>query len=229
MSRIQEMEASERPRERLWAKGASALKVAELLAILLRTGMKGKSALALAEELLLEHKDLAGLSRVEAAALARHKGIGRTKAIQLKAAFEMGVRLAGSLAAETPLETPRQVEQLLGPEMRPLAYESLRVLCLNTKMRLTAAAEISRGTINETVAHPRDVLQIALLHRSHAFLLVHNHPSGDPAPSSADLDFTRRIRDAADLMEIQLVDHVILGAPTAARAGYYSFKEAGYL
>lgn len=229
MARIKDMLSDERPRERLWERGASSLKVSELLAILIRTGMKGTSAVALSEQLLSRYRTLDHLARVSARELAKIKGLGMAKAVQLKAAFELGVRLSRSRALEQPVETPQDVQRLLGEEMRQLPHESLRVLVVNTRLKLVAVEELSRGTINETVAHPRDILRHALLHRAYGIILVHNHPSGDPAPSPADLDFTLGLKEAAQLLQVYFIDHIILGSASDVDRGYYSFKETGYL
>ncbi|MEM6823083.1 MAG: DNA repair protein RadC [Verrucomicrobiota bacterium] len=229
MTRIKDMQASERPRERLQDKGASALSVPELIAILLRVGVEGKSAVTLGQELLKQAGSLDGLCRLSVEDITAVKGIGSAKAAQLKAAFELGARLASERIKAFPVETPEHVVGLLGDEMRQLDYESLRVILVNTRLHVKAVEEVSRGTINETVAHPRDVLRWGLLHRAYGILLVHNHPTGDPQPSNADLEFTLDVRDAAKLLQIEFLDHVILGVEAVGRQGYYSFKEAGYL
>lgn len=229
MNRIKDMRADDRPRERLERSGAAALTVPELIAILLGTGLVGKSAIALGQELVHRASSLDALCRMSVRDISAVKGIGPAKATKLKAAFELASRLASEQARAIPLETPAQVAALLSDELRSLTCESLRVIAVNTKLHLKAIEEVSRGTINETVAHPRDVIRVALIHQAYGFILVHNHPSGDPAPSSADLDFTMRIRDAARLMQIEFLDHVILGVPRPGHSGHYSFKEAGYL
>ncbi|MDD5262903.1 MAG: DNA repair protein RadC [Methylacidiphilales bacterium] len=229
MSQIKEMPNDERPRERLWKKGAESLRTAELLAILLRTGMRGRSALDIADELLRKYTDLTQLCRAEAVELSRVKGLGLAKAVQLKASFELAGRLAKCQASDIPVETPSDVQQLLGEELRQLPYESMRVLALNTRLKLMAMEEVSAGTVNETVAHPRDILKVGIVRQAYGIMIVHNHPSGDPSPSNADLDFTVRLREAARLMQIELVDHIILGVAGCSRPAYYSFKEAGYL
>lgn len=229
MSRIKELAASERPRERLAAGGAASLRTAELLAILLRTGLQGKSAIAIGDELLARYDGLERLARADVRELSSIKGIGPAKAVQLKAAFELGARLARATVESQPVASPQDVERLLGAEMRLLGQESLRVILLNTRLRLIAVKELSRGSTNETVSHPRDVMEAAVLHRAYGFILAHNHPSGDPAPSSADHEFTIRLRDAARIMKVQFIDHVILGSPAPGRAASYSFKESGYL
>jgi DNA repair protein RadC len=229
MPKIKEMPAGERPRERLWTQGASGLRTAELLAILLRTGMAGRSAVQVADELLVHFQSLDRLARAEVQEIARIKGVGRTKAVQIKAAFELAARWAKDRTEALPMRSPWDIEAYLGEELRQLERESLRVLVLDTRLRLKQAREISRGTVNETTAHPRDVLEPVIAERGYGFVLVHNHPSGDPSPSHADLLFTQRVRDAAQLLQVQFHDHVILGKPTADRPGFYSFREAGYL
>ncbi|MEM9398868.1 MAG: DNA repair protein RadC [Verrucomicrobiota bacterium] len=229
MLKIREMRKEERPRERLWDRGASALKIDELLAILLRTGMAGKSAILIGEELLCKYGSLEGLSRADVKELAGFKGVGPSKAIQLKAAFELGIRLQKKSMGALRMETPEAVMQYLGAEMLALDYESLRVIAMNTRLHFLGMEELSRGTVNETIAHPRDALRVALNYKAYGLLLVHNHPSGDPSPSSTDLSFTNRMRDACQLMQVEFIDHVILGRATLNHKGYYSFKEAGYL
>lgn len=219
----------DRPRERLWKQGASGLTISELLAILIRTGTKGKSAIVIGEEMLIRYQTLDNLSKTPAQELAKIKGLGMTKAVQLKAAFELAVRLSRSQALDQPVEGPGDVQRLLGEEMRQLPHESLRVIAVNTRLKMLAIQEISRGTINETVAHPRDVLRVGLMHQAYGIILVHNHPSGDPSPSAADLAFTLLVRDAAKLMQIEFLDHIILGSLSEGEKGYYSFKESGYL
>ncbi len=229
MGRIKDMHEDERPRERLLAKGAAALSVPELMAIILRVGVTGKSAVTLGEELLQRAGGLDGLCRLSIEDITSIKGLGKAKACQLKAVFELGARLATERVRAYPVETPQQVMGLLGDEMRQLDVESLRVVAVNSRLHVKVVEEISRGTINETVAHPRDVVRVGLMHKAYGFLLVHNHPSGDPRPSSADLDFTLQVRDAARLLQVEFLDHVILGTPGEGREAYYSFKEAGYL
>ena len=229
MPQIKEMPDAERPRERLWKQGAGSLRTSELLAILLRTGMKGRSALVIAEELLQKYSSLTLLCRADAAELARIKGVGPVKAVQLKAAFELAVRLARCGASEQAVESPLDVQQLLGEELRQLPHETMRVLALNARLKLLAMEEVSSGTVNETVAHPRDVIRVGVLRQAYGIMVVHNHPSGDPSPSNADLDFTVRLREAARLMQIELIDHIIIGIAGPRQPGYYSFKEAGYL
>ena len=229
-STMRELPPAERPRERLLNQGANALKTAELLAILLRTGTSGRPVLDLADFLLTHFGSLEALSRAPVGELAKVKGVGQAKAIGLKAAFALAARLARSEAEARSIETAEDVARLLGEEMRLLDYESVRVICLNTKHMVLAVAEVSRGTLNESLFHPREAFRPALARQAHAVILAHNHPSGNPQPSDADLHVTRRMKEAGELLQIALLDHVILGAPRAGvEKNYFSFKNEGLL
>ena len=227
---MRELPPAERPRERLVNQGASALKTAELLAILLRTGTSGRPVLDLADFLLTHFGSLEALSRAPVGELAKIKGVGQAKAIGLKAAFALAARLARSEAEARAIEGADDVARLLGEEMRLLDHESLRVICLNTKHMVLAVEEVTRGTLNESLFHPREALRPAIARQAHAVILVHNHPSGNPRPSDADLHVTRRMKEAGALLQIELLDHVILGAPGKQNEkGFFSFKNEGLL
>ena len=227
---IQEMPLTERPRERLMHQGAAALKTSELLAILLRTGTAGESVLQVAEKLLARFGSLEALSRASVQELAQTKGVGPAKAVELKAAFTLGARMARELAGAQTIGSAQDVYALLGEEMRLLEYESLRVVCLNTKSRVLAVEEISRGVLDATLFHAREVFRPAIARQAYGIIVVHNHPSGNPAPSAGDCEITKALREAGRLLEIEVFDHVILGAPQPnGGLPYYSFKETGYL
>ena len=226
---IREMPQDERPREKLETHGAKALSDAELVAILLRSGFKGKNVLDLARELLQRHGPLAELSRCTLDELKEIRGIKRDKALHLFAAFELGQRLVRESLSKQKLDSPELVYELLRGEMRMLPKESLRVLMLDTRYRLKRMEEISKGSLNESIAHPRDVFHPAVAARAHAVIVVHNHPSGDASPSQTDHSLTRRLAEAAELLQIKLLDHIIIGAPSEGNPGYFSFKEAGVL
>src|SRR5476651_2406419 len=227
---MRELPPAERPRERLLNQGANALKTAELLAILLRTGTSGRPVLDLAEFLLTHFGSLEALSRAPVGELMKVKGIGEAKAIGLKAAFALAARLARSEAEARSIETADDIARLLGDEMRLLDYESVRVICLNTQHKVLAVEEVTRGTLNESLFHPREAFRPALARQAHAVILVHNHPSGNPQPSDADLQVTRRMKEAGALLQIELLDHVILGAPRAGETKtFFSFKNEGLL
>ncbi|NCW27729.1 MAG: JAB domain-containing protein [Verrucomicrobia bacterium] len=203
MGRIRELPSGERPRERLMTQGPEALGAAELLGILLRTGLPGKSAIELAAEILGSREGLGGLARITPQTLQKEfKGLGMAKACQVAAAIELGRRVGVAEVAGGMMDTPAKVEELMGPELRK----------------------------NETAVQPQEILREALgAEAVYSLVVVHNHPSGDPAPSPADLEFTRKLRDGAKAVGVLLQDHVIIGVAREGRSGYYSFKEAGYL
>jgi DNA repair protein RadC len=226
---ISELPDQEKPREKLLQRGVDSLTDAEILAILLRTGVRGCNVVELAEKLLQKYGSRSHLSRCPIAELSGFKGIGSIKALHLAAAFGLGTRLAAEQVISEPLDHPEAVYQLLGAEMRQLDRESLRVVLLNTRFRLIAISEVSKGTLNESLAHPREIFKPAISHSAYAFVLVHNHPSGDPTPSDVDLRLTRRVSECARLLQIQFLDHLIVGSPQPDRPGYFSFKEAAIL
>jgi DNA repair protein RadC len=227
--KIQELQLDERPREKLALHGASSLSEPELIAILLRVGTKGANAIDVARQLLKEFGSLAGLARASVPELSRVKGVGVAKAVQLAAAFELGHRFAKHNSARELVQTPAQVWALLGGEMSRLNRESLRAVLLDTKLRLIRIEEISLGSLNESTAHPREIFRPALLYAAYGLIIVHNHPSGDPAPSEADRRLTQKLRGAAELLNIALLDHVILGNAEGGRVPWFSFREAGLL
>jgi DNA repair protein RadC len=227
--KIREMPEEERPREKLVARGADALTKSELIAILLRAGRRGMNAVEVARELLDKYKTLEELSRCSVKELRQIKGIGPAKAVQLVAAFNLGKRFAQEPISKQKLDSPELVSELVGPEMRRLRTESLRVILLNTRYRLVHIEEVSLGSLNESIAHPREIFRPALTYSAHAVIVVHNHPSGDASPSQTDHSLTRRLAEAAELLQIKLLDHIIIGAPSEGTPGYFSFKEAGVL
>jgi DNA repair protein RadC len=227
--KIREMAEDERPREKLAAHGARALSDAELIAILLRTGVSGANAIEVARQLLEKYGSLTGLSRCSVDELSKIKGVKFTKAVQLVAAFGLGDRLARERWVKQKIDSPELANELVGPELRRLQKESLRVILLDTRYHLIRVEEISLGSINESIAHPRDVFRPAVISSAYAVIVVHNHPSGDPSPSQTDHSLTRRLAEAAELLQIKLLDHIIIGAPSDTSPGYFSFKEAGVL
>jgi DNA repair protein RadC len=231
MNLIREMPEDERPRERLWKSGARSLKTEELIAILLRTGMKGKSAVALAAELLREHGDsLNGLSKMDVALLAKKKGVGRTKAIQLKAAFELARRMAGEEHHREAVDDPAKAAACVREEFRSEDREVFRVLLLDTKNQLIRISAVSVGTVNVSIVEPREVFKEAIAHSATSIILAHNHPSGDPTPSSEDIAITKRLVKAGELLNIAVHDHVVIGLPAAGRdRDYVSLRELGLM
>jgi len=227
--KIRELPQDERPREKLLARGVGALSDPELIAILLRTGLRGTNAVEVGRQLLEKYKSLTGLSRCTVTELRAVPGIGQTKALELVAAFGLGQRLARETLSKQKLDSPELVNELVGPEMRRLRTESLRVILLDTRYRLLHIEEVSLGSLNESIAHPREIFRPALTYSAYAVIVVHNHPSGDSSPSQTDHSLTRRLAEAAELLQIKLLDHIIIGAPTEGSSGYFSFKEAGVL
>ena len=229
-ARIHDIPETDRPREKLTRKGPGTLTEAELLAIFFRTGLRGLNAIEMSRALIEKYGSLQALSRLTVEELIGfNRGIGPAKAAELVAVFEMGRRLANERLADIPLNEPDLIYELVGAEMQQLSKESLRVLLLNTRLRLVKVEIISSGSLNETVAHPRDILHPVLIHQCHGFVLLHNHPSGDPTPSAADRRFTRRVKEAAELMRVEMLDHVIIGHPSGhpEGTGFFSFRENG--
>jgi DNA repair protein RadC len=228
--RIKDLPDAERPRERLARHGAEALRNADLIAILLRTGLKGTSAIQIGEQLLVRFGTLEGLARASLDELRETKGIGRDKAIALRAAFTLAQRMAQEIRSEDPLlDTPERVADLLREENRMYEVEHFQIVLLNTRRRLIRVEQISRGTLDSLLVHPREVFKSAILANASAIVLAHNHPSGDPTPSEADIKVTRDLIRAGQLLKIEVIDHVILGRRTEGRArDYTSLREMGY-
>lgn len=200
-----------------------------MIAILLRTGRVGANVVEVARELLKKYGSLQELSRCGVDELSKIEGIGGAKALHLVAAFGLGKRLAEQRWSKQKLDSPDRIVALLGPELQMLRIESLRVVLLDTRYQLIRVEQVSSGSVNESIAHPREVFRPAMLASAYAVIVVHNHPSGDPAPSQADHSLTRRLAEAAELLQIKLLDHIIVGAPAEGREPYFSFKEAGVL
>lgn len=228
---IREMPEGDRPRERLKERGAAALADAELIAILLRTGMKGTSAVQLAQQLLAEFRSLEELARAPDEAIAKTKGVGETKAIQLKAAFELARRLSDSARGKQPIiSSPADAAAVMRERMRTLDREEFHVLLLNTKNGLIRPAPVSRGSLNASIVEPREVFKDAIAASAASMILVHNHPSGDPTPSAEDISITKRLVKAGELLNISVLDHIILGQRADGRdQDFASLKELGLM
>jgi DNA repair protein RadC len=230
MNRIHDIPENDRPRERLLRLGPQALSDAELLALFINTGTKGENALQIGRRILNKYGSILDLSRLEPAELTKIKALGPAKAAKLAAAFELGRRAREASRPDIVLDEPRCVYEFIGPDMQALGHESVRLILLTTRLTLMRCEEVFRGSINESTAAPRDLIRKALVHNAHAFILVHNHPSGDPAPSDADRRLTRRLREAAETMGILFQDHLVIGTPSASRElPYFSFREHGML
>jgi DNA repair protein RadC len=230
-TRLKDQPASERPRERLAAKGPGALTDAELIAILLRTGLRGANVVEIGAQLIRQFGSLQALARASVDALRKVKGIGRDKAVTLIAAFTLAHKMAEELQRESPvLDNPEAVVALLKGQNLVKDVETLQVLLLNTRRRLIRVAEeISDGTIDTLLVHPREVFKNAIAANAAAIVLAHNHPSGDPTPSEADIKVTRDLIRAGQLLKIDVLDHVIIGRATPERPkDYVSLRELGY-
>lgn len=228
--RLKDQPASERPRERLAERGADALGHAELIAILLRTGLKGTNVVEVGRQLLGRFGTLNALAGASLEDLRSVKGVGRDKAVTLLAAFALAKRMASEIRGEAPLmDTPERVAEFLREEVRHLQNEQFSVLLLNTRRRLVKREILSNGTLDTILVHARDVFRAAITANAAALILAHNHPSGDPAPSEADIKVTRDLIRAGQLLKIELLDHVILGRATQDRPkDWASLRELGY-
>jgi len=228
---IKDWPEDDRPREKLRSNGAQTLSDTELLAIVLRIGnaSTGESAIDHARLLLSQFEGLKGIEAASPAELENIKGIGPAKALELVAAFNLGKRFTQESLSQQKLDSPELIYKLLGDEMRMLRTESLRVVLLDTRYRLMRIESVSVGSMNESIAHPREIFRPAITYSAYAVIVVHNHPSGDPSPSQTDHSLTRRLAEAAELLQIKLLDHIVVGAPANSSPGYFSFKEAGVL
>jgi DNA repair protein RadC len=209
---LREMAPDERPRERLKLRGSSALSDGDLLAIILNTGIRGETVTDVAQRLLAEHGGLRGLFRLDIAELSRIRGLGDAKAVRLKAALELGRRLAALSPEERPqVGSPEDVANLLGIEMSALEQEQLRVVLLDTKHRILGSRTVYQGSVNQAQVRVAEVFRDAVRQQATAIVAVHNHPSGDPTPSAADVALTVELVRAGALLDIELLDHLIIG------------------
>jgi DNA repair protein RadC len=212
MGTIRDWPAAERPREKLLDHGPQALSDAELLAIFLRTGVSGKTAVDLARDLLNSYGGLRALMDADRRHFCATHGLGIAKYAQLQAVLEMARRhLAEQLRREAPLENPDITRRYLASRLRHLPHEIIACLFLDNRHRLISYEELFRGTIDGASVHPREVVKRALHHNAAAVILAHNHPSGVAEPSHADLQLTRRLIDALALVDIRVLDHFIIG------------------
>jgi len=220
---IHDFPVSERPRERLQHYGAAALSNAELLAILLRVGTPGENVVALSTRLLKEFGGLGGLSKASFSDLTRIKGISIAKTAQLKAALELGRRLLLSSPDSRPqITSPTDAANLLMLEMGSLEQEHLRTILLDTKNRVLASPTVYVGNVNSSIIRVSEIFREAVRQNATAIIVAHNHPSGDPTPSSEDVQVTRSMVDAGSLLGIELLDHLVIG-----HQRFVSLKERG--
>lgn len=228
-ARICDLPLDDRPREKLARFGVGALDNAELIALFLRTGTKGRSAIRIGRDLLEHYGSIGSVGSAGVGELAKQPGLGLAKACQLVAAFELGARAAREQLNQSPLDSPEQIYRTFAPQLAWLRHEKLLVALLDTRLRHAGTVEVSNGSLTETSAHPREILRPVITRGAYGFVIIHNHPSGDPAPSRQDETFTRRLIEATDLLQLRFLDHLIVGRPDAGRTPYYSFREAGII
>ena len=210
---IHDLPTSERPRERLQKLGAEALSAQEILALILGRGIAGESVMVTAQRLLGEFGSLKGVAAASLEQLSHVKGIGLAKAAQIKAAFELSSRVDGYSEAgrRPPLKTPDDVAGLVRSRLKGKKKEYFLALLLDTRNRLIKAAEISVGSLDSSIVHPREVFKEAISASAAAVIFVHNHPSGDPEASEDDVNLTKRLAEAGEVVGIEVLDHIIIG------------------
>ncbi len=210
--RIKDLSAEDRPRERLAQLGVGALTKAELLAILLRTGVPGESAIHLAERLMQTFGGLKGLHRASFEELCRVRGLGVAKASQLKAALELGQRLKQEEAGErSTINSPQDAADLVMHAMSALQQEELWVLALDTRNHVLHTEKLYTGSLNHSSVRIAEIFEVGIRHKAAALIVVHNHPSGDPSPSPEDIQLTRALLESGKLLDIKVLDHLIIG------------------
>lgn len=228
--RMCDMVASERPQERLERLGATALSDRELLAMMLRSGPPGVDVVSMSGQLLAEAGSLPNLLRWSAEDFMQIRGIGKVKALQLLAVMDFAKRILHEQNSSIQaFDSADLVARYFQPLIAGAEVEHFWVLCLDRKNRLLRRVEATKGTATNSLVHAREVFRDAIKLNATAIIAVHNHPSGDPAPSRADIQVTRSLREAAKIIGIDLIDHIILGeaAKDPNRLGFYSFKDAG--
>lgn len=219
--KMKNLHKEERPIEMLMEKGEKALSNSQLLAILLNTGTKNKSALVLASELLAAQDGIKNLNGLSVEELSKFKGIGKTKACRIIAALELGVRISVAKGVENfKISSSSDAGNIYMEELRYKKKEVFRIVCLNTKNMIISHKDISEGSLNSSIVHPREVFIEAIKKNSNKIIVIHNHPSGDPGPSPEDILITNRLVEAGNIIGIEVLDHIIIGD-----GRYYSFKE----
>lgn len=225
MFMIKEMPIEERPRERFLKYPIDTIKTEELIAIILRTGSKNESVIELSKKVLYSYRNLKTISSAPLKDLTKIKGIGLSKAIQIKAAIELGKRTQlESFDTVVKLVSPEAIFLFLKDHLEMKMQEHFIAIYLNTKGELIKKETLFIGSLNSSLVHPREVFKYAVIHSAAAIIIAHNHPSGDPTPSKNDIEVTNVIKENSKMMDILLMDHVIIG-----RNRYFSFKEKGLL
>ena len=217
---VRDLPKPERPRERLQKFGEKALSAQELLALVVSRGIRGKSVMNIAQELLTEFKSIKGISEATIEQLCGIKGIGVAKACQIKACFELGKREELDVEPKDfDIKNPEAVVKVIRASIKDKAKEHFKLILLNTRNKIVGITNVSVGTLNANLVHPREVFKDAIAHNAASVILVHNHPSGDPEPSEDDLKITKRLIEAGKILGIEVVDHIIV-----VKNGFLSFK-----
>ncbi|MDW7972510.1 MAG: DNA repair protein RadC, partial [Thermodesulfovibrio sp.] len=222
MTSLKEWPDDEKPRERLIRYGVENLSDAQLLAIILRTGSNKKSVIDTAVELIQSFGGLRGLSEASVGELRKFKGLGIAKIAQIKASFELGRRALSEKGAQKFFNSADTVYKYYYPKLKGLKKEIFITVLLDTKLKLIKEVKVSEGILNQSLIHPREVFKEAVRESAYAIILLHNHPSGDPTPSEQDMDITRKLKEASEILDIPILDHVIIGD-----GSYFSMKEKG--
>jgi len=221
---IHDLPVAERPRERLQQYGEAALSSQELLAVILGRGIAGESVIVTAQRLLKEFGDLKGLAQATVEELSRVKGIGQAKACQIKASFELASRLEGysSINNREAIKTPTDVVSFVRNRLKDKKKEYFLAVMLDTRGQVIKTSEISIGSLDSSIVHPREVFKEAIAASAASVVFVHNHPSGDPTPSEIDIGLNKRLVEAGELLGIEVLDHIVIGNPD-----YVSLKSKG--
>ena len=221
---IHDLPKAERPRERLQKYGTEALSSQELLTLLLGRGIKGESVMVTAQRLLSSFGNIKNISEASLEELSAIKGIGLAKAAQIKSAFELAKRKDEHDGKQIPVKSHQDVIRAVKQKLQDKKKEHFLILCLDTRNNLKKISTISTGTLDANLVHPREVFKEAIQSLASSIILVHNHPSGNPEPSEADIDITKRIMETGKIVGIDVLDHIIVGDNTS-----FSFKEKGIL
>lgn len=232
---IKEMPEEDRPEEKCLKLGTEALSNAELLALIIRTGNKSKTSVELSQEILnkfsckdeygVEHRGISALKNVRISDLTAINGIGKSKACMILAAVTLAKRMSQeSVFKKTKVNSPSKIADYVMEDMSSLKVEEFKIAILNTKKELEVIKNISTGSIDMTVVHPREVFKTAIDYSAHTIIAIHNHPSGDITPSREDIALTKRLKEVGNIVGIELVDHIIIGNRV-----YYSFLENGII
>ena len=220
--KVKDLPLDDRPREKLMLRGVQSLSDAELLAILLRTGTKGKSVITLAQELIKLHNNLAVLASKSLNTLTKSSGIGKDKAATLLAAFELNRRIQSQTKwfSENKVTSPKDIAEIFIPLLKDELKEKFIIICLNSANKIIKFETISIGSLNSSVVHPREIFKAAIENSSASIILLHNHPSGNPEPSNEDIVITRKLVESGKILDIPVFDHIII-----AGVAYTSFVE----